>query len=256
MDLTSQIEQFSQRALAPELYAWLFEQRQKALRQREHFFAAFSRAGRQSCGVQNFSPITFTLAVSEPLSWSAQQWQASTLARAFLLTTFSEHLWLDQLEATFITADLSESVDLYRLLPLCWGASKLQKLQWRLSEGLRNSSLSIIQACLYASPLPQNILDLELWNRMLLKALHLNLSVELVEGRASRRNDHLDQMLLAFASEKAIAQREIPLELWDEIQMKSSVNFLAELRRLMIQHPNGDFRKELALRFSERLASQ
>jgi hypothetical protein len=250
MELEHQITTWGQRVFGPEIILALGEQKNQAQLDMGIFYAAFSRASGVKASMLTGTILPLGFLGGQPLEWQPETWESSTLARAILLGSFMQSQWLEVLEQTLVSADLGETVDIYRLLPLCYGVEG-PALTTRLLEGLRSNATPLLKACMWHSPLPKVLLDEISWNRMMLKAFHLDILVEPIQGRADRRNVGLAKMLLSFASEKALAGRLIPVSLWEEMAYQKDVNFRVEVERLMGEHPNQAFRLELGQRMRQ-----
>ena len=179
--------------------------------------------------------------------WRPAQWQPKTLYRALWICRLApERRRLALMEELFRTADLGESVDLYRCLPLCEESPALGR---RLEEGIRSNVPESLMACLYHSPLSERLLDQRSWNHMVLKMFHMDLSLVPIIGRQRRSNDALDLELLRYASERSYGNRAVPEALWDEIRDRPSQRFTEARQRLVDTHTNGRFLAELKERY-------
>lgn len=148
---------------------------------------------------------------------------------------------MDWIEETFRTADLGESLDLYRLLPLLDTDLHRERIVWRLGEGLRTNAPPVFEAVAHHSPLPSRILEEDAWNQMILKALFIESSIEPIVGWRERRNPTLDTMVLRFASERAMAHREIPSEVWRLVMEPISDKGEEAVKHWILNHPREHF---------------
>jgi hypothetical protein len=205
--------------------------------------ASFSRCANLSAA----HPIVESQAFFERSDWHPQTWDQRTLYRAIWLIRVSNiSSRLNVMENLFRTADLGESVDLYKCLPLC---EHSDDLRIRLEEGLRSNIPTIITACMHHSPLPAKLMKDAAWNHMILKAFHMNLNIERLHGRSERQNETLACELLRYASERAYAGREQPEALWAEIPVQPSSAFIKRVQHLKQNHSNSSFIAELERRY-------
>lgn len=206
-------------------------------------FANFSRCP----GVKGRLEHLEVLNLFDAQSWRPLEWQSKTLYRALWICRLAvptERLAL--MEELFRTADLGESVDLYRCLPLCRDSEALRR---RLEEGIRSNVPEVLKACLYGSPLPERLLGQRSWNHMVLKMFHMDLPLDPIQGRLRRSNDALDLELLRYASERAYGNRVVPEALWSEIRVCPSQRFAEAVQRLDATHTNDKFLAELKERY-------
>lgn len=175
-------------------------------------------------------------------------WTRQTLVRAHLLMR-SPLAPMEIVEDLFTTADLGENLDLYRSLALVPQDSP--GLNFRLGEGLRSNAPPIFEAVAHHSPLPSTLFEEEPWNQMILKALFIGSSTAPIVGRHERSNSNLDLMLLRFASERAMAHREIPDEVWGLFTTPPSPALLQAIARSIGEHPRPTFVQALQRHFQD-----
>ena len=169
-------------------------------------------------------------------------WTPLTLLRAKILlipSVFEKAM--EWIEETFRTADLGESLDLYRLLPLVAQDLHSETLLWRVGEGLRTNAPPVFEAVAHHSPLPSRVLSEEAWNQMVLKALFIECPIEAIEGWRERRNPVLDTMALRFASERAMAHRDIPSDVWKLVMEPISEKGKLSVKDYISKHPREHF---------------
>jgi len=226
-------------SLGEEVEGWLGQQQGILRENPPHFPIAFSLAARQR--------MEGLFDGSLPLGWTPL-----TLLRAKLL--LSESVFekgLEWIEECFRTADLGESLDLYRLLPLVESECDREALVWRIGEGLRTNAPPVFEAVAHNSALPAQLLSEETWNQMVLKALFIDVSVTLIVGWQERRNPTLDAMALRFASERAMAHREIPEDVWNLVMDPISEKGQLAVNHWVENHPREHFVHLLKTHYSQ-----
>jgi hypothetical protein len=226
-------------SFAEEVDRWKAQQQAFLMKDPSSFPVAFSLATRQtkSCTEHVLLP---------------EGWHPLTLLRAHLLltpTVFERAM--DWIEETFRTADLGESLDLYRLLPLVDLDKARSKMLWRMGEGLRSNAPPIFEAVAHHSLLPSGLLGEEAWNQMILKALFIECPIQKIEGWQGRRNPTLDTMVLRFASERAMAHREIPADVWKLVMNPISAKGAVAVKYWIESHPREHFVHLLKSRFQK-----
>ena len=133
-------------------------------------------------------------------------------------------------EQLFLTADVGETVALYRGLPLYPQPSLYIK---RGAEGIRTNIKSAFEAVAHRNPFPREQFDEGAWNQMVLKALFIESSLSPIDGLDERANPELAGMLVDFAHERWAAGRAVPAELWRCVGPHADERAIADLAKVL-----------------------
>ncbi|MBE9205161.1 EboA family metabolite traffic protein [Nostoc sp. LEGE 06077] len=178
------------------------------------FFSAFSRVPRYTGKHQlklNSQDLNHTSAIRT--GWVPSHWSVDQAARTLLVLTLAQadsEKYLSALEQVFITADVGELVTLYQALPLL---PYPEKLQQRAAEGIRSNMTAVFNAVALRNPYPAEYFDNLAWNQMVLKALFVGSSLQLIQGLDLRANSELARMLIDYADERRSANRSVSQEI-------------------------------------------
>jgi hypothetical protein len=145
--------------------------------------------------------------------WDPELWSVDQAARIALLlaTPGNADAFVRRLDLLCATADVAESVALYRGLPLYpWP----ERHRLRAAEGVRTNMKAVFEAVAHANPYPAEQLPEGAWNQMVLKALFVGSALDPVIGLDGRANTALAQMLCDYAHERWSAGRTVSPELW------------------------------------------
>jgi hypothetical protein len=179
------------------------------------FFTTFSKVPRYT-GKRNLDLTAQDLQAACKLrkNWFPSHWNVEQVARTLLvlaLPSDDSQKYLQILEQLFIAADVGELVALYQALPLSPYPEKLKK---RAAEGVRSNMTAVFNAIALQNPYPSEYFDNLPWNQMVLKALFVGSSLNLIHGLDDRMNPELKRMLSDYADERMAASRSVPSELW------------------------------------------
>lgn len=137
--------------------------------------------------------------------------QAARIALLLASHDGDDAAFADRLQSLIRTADLSESIALYRGLPLYPAPERLRSFA---AEGLRTAVTPIFEAVAHRSPYPREMFDEDAWNQMVLKALFIGSTLAPIQGLDELANPTLAAILLDYAAERRAAGRPISPELW------------------------------------------
>jgi hypothetical protein len=218
ISITELLDSWLSRQVGQSELAWLNEQRRQIARQgsKAILFAAFSQVTRYIAK----EPLQITKADWEAieticLGWFPRNWTSDRIARISLILSFPQHnpiQYVQTIEQLFNAADLNELVTLYQALPLL-PFSKRYRL--RAAEGIRSNMTDVFNAVALQNPYPADYFDDAAWNQMVLKALFVGSSLDLIYGLERRNNLALSQMLIDYAREREAAHRSVSPQLWD-----------------------------------------
>lgn len=165
--------------------------------------------------------------------WQPQYWSVDELARTFMELSIGNRPakeFLDLLDKTFTTADIGESVALYKSFAILPYPEKLRK---RAAEGLRTNINSVFNAVSLHNPYPADYLDEGAWNQMVLKALFVGTPLYPMEGLDRRANKTLARMLVDYAHERWAASRTVSPELWRPVGPFAEGDFVKDLEKVL-----------------------
>lgn len=145
----------------------------------------------------------------DPGDWSVDQ-----LARIALMAARfngSEEEFARQFDLFCTTAEIHESIALYKGLPLYPGAALIEP---RAREAVRSGMKPVFEAVAHRNPYPGEIFSEDAWNHMVVKAFFIGSSLWPIQNLDRRSNPHLARMLVGLAQERWAAGRQVSGELW------------------------------------------
>lgn len=129
------------------------------------------------------------------------------------------------------TADVAESVALFRTVPLLRGADLLEDT---VADGLRTNMKAVFEAIAHRNPYPREQFDEHRWNHMVLKALFIDSRLAPIQGLDERANASLARIMRDFAHERWAAERPVPFEIWRCVgPFADDAESLADLARVV-----------------------
>lgn len=164
--------------------------------------------------------------------WSPLSWTVADAARALLLSSLPGRNpdFAPRFRALCATAEVSESISLYRGLPLY---PEPESLESQVGEGLRSNMRDVFEAIAHHNPYPRQYFDTHRWNHMVLKALFVGSALAPIQGLDARVNAELARIMLDFAHERRAAGRPIPHEIWRCVGPFAQGEALADLERVL-----------------------
>lgn len=164
--------------------------------------------------------------------WSPLSWTVADAARALLLSSLPGRNpdFAPRFRALCETAEVSESISLYRGLPLY---PEPESLESQVGEGLRSNMRDVFEAIAHHNPYPRQYFDTHRWNHMVLKALFVGSALAPIQGLDARVNAELARIMLDFAHERRAAGRPIPHEIWRCVGPFAQGEALADLERVL-----------------------
>lgn len=164
--------------------------------------------------------------------WSPLSWTVADAARALLLSSLPGRNpdFAPRFRALCATAEVSESISLYRGLPLY---PEPESLESQVGEGLRSNMRDVFEAIAHHNPYPRQYFDTHRWNHMVLKALFVGSALAPIQGLDARANAELARIMLDFAHERRAAGRPIPHEIWRCVGPFAQGEALADLERVL-----------------------
>lgn len=162
--------------------------------------------------------------------WSPRDWSVADAGRILLLASLpaGDPDFAPRFRGLCQTADVAESVSLYRGLPLYPDPAALEPIA---GEGLRSNMQSVFAAIALHNPYPRQYFAAHRWNHMVLKAVFINCRLAAIQGLDARANAELAAVLLDFVHERRAAGRPVPHEIWRCIGPFARGDALRDLRQ-------------------------
>jgi len=172
------------------------------------------------------------VAAAARAGWDPATWTVDQAARIrLLLAARSEgDLFVRRLDQLCATADVDELVAFYRGLPL-YPDAPLHRA--RAAEGVRSNMKVVFEAVVHHNPYPAEQLAQDAWNQMVLKALFVGSTLNLIVGLDRRSNATLARMLGDYAHERWAAGRTVNPELWRCVGPFAAGPLLADISRVL-----------------------
>lgn len=148
---------------------------------------------------------------AEVPGWSLEGWSVSDAARVLMLASLPPEGFAERFRGLCQTADVAESIALYRGLPLYPSSDALEH---QVGEGLRGNVQAVFEAIAHRNPYPRQRFDQHRWNHMVLKALFIGSRLAPIVGLDERANEELARIMIDFSHERRAAGRPVPWEIW------------------------------------------
>lgn len=165
--------------------------------------------------------------------WDLTGWSVPDAARAALLCSIPDTgaAFAARLKALCQTADVAESVALFRALPLYPADANLEEI---VADGLRTNMKAVFEAIAHRNPYPNKTFDEHRWNHMVLKALFIDSRLAPIQNLDERANPDLARIMRDFAHERWAAERPVPFEIWRCVGPHANdADSLADLTRVL-----------------------
>ncbi len=147
--------------------------------------------------------------------WRPVGWRRDHAARTLVLLEVAEVLPADafhqELGFLFGAADAGELEALYRALILF---PEPQRLLPRAMEATRTNMTRVFTALAYSNPYPATLFEEDTWNRMILKAVFLELPLAPIQSLDERANPRLTTLILDYVRERWAARRVVRWDVW------------------------------------------
>lgn len=213
------------------------------------FYLAFSSAPRKT----SKAPLTLRLAQLEQLrslqpAFNPATWTIDELCRVTLMTCLPTETNHEVLEKLFGTADMRESVALYKGLSFLENA---EAFRLRAIDGLRTNITPVFDAIALDNPYAEKYFAEQPWNQMVLKAMFMERPLYRIYGLDRRRNKTLALILRDYAHERWSAHRSVSTELWRNAVGFIDAPLLEDLQRVLNEGTGRErFAAALAIRES------
>ncbi|MBF0196285.1 MAG: EboA domain-containing protein [Planctomycetes bacterium] len=198
-------------------------------------FSTFSLIARKLKGRNEKSSEEIIIKAQQCIEgWCPCEWTLVDFARGYFLLSLkcTKEDFLNLLDKLFASADMNESISLYRLLILL---PYHEELINRAEEGLRTNILPIFQAVAYHSPFPYLYLSEASWNQMILKSFFMESHIGPIYKWEARNNHILSQLLEDYCKERLAASRAVPFEIWALLEAYLHVSHYDVITRSLVQ---------------------
>lgn len=193
------------------------------------FFLAFSSCPR-FLQKENLSFSADQLQAIEQVypNFAAQTWSKVELVRVLFMCQIPVAQNYQVLDTLFSTADIKETVALYKGLLFLENADTFAL---RAREGLRTNMTDVFDAIALHNPFPFLYLSEEAWSHMVLKAMFMGRPLYKVYQIEKRKNKKLALIFLDYAHERWSAHRKVSPELWRFVSGFVDAQFLEDIKR-------------------------
>ncbi len=201
----------------------------------EALFIAFGLAPRRlGTGRLDLHPSDLENANRVLPGWSPGNWSLADAGRILLLSALpaTSPDFAARFRSLCQTADVNESISLYRGLPLYPAPAALEP---QVGEGLRTNMRSVFEAIVHDNPYPRRYFDTHRWNHMVLKAVFVDCRLAPIQGLDERANEELARILLDFVHERWAAGRIAPYEIWRCVGPFARGDALHDLARVLTE---------------------
>ncbi|MEL6275889.1 MAG: EboA domain-containing protein [Bacteroidota bacterium] len=195
------------------------------------FYLSFSRAPRKlSKGPLQLSEEQVNTFKRINPGFILDGWTIDELCRIAFMTQLPVQTNQTVLEKLFSTADLRESVALYKGVYYLDNASDFIQ---RVIEGLRTNIQQVFDAIALDNPFPLTYFAELPWNQMVLKALFMERPIYRIFGLDERSNATLATILQDYAHERWSAGRSVSPELWRGVVGYLNASILSDVKRVL-----------------------
>ena len=173
-------------------------------------------------------------------------WQWPSLARLYILLLVAERNtkedYIHLYKTLFNSADVQESIVLIQSLAF---VPQSEAFVEKAREAARSNITTMFIAVAHNSNYAFNYFDESGWNQLVLKAAFLNVAIVKIYGLKSRNNTQLVKMLCDYASERQVASRSVPWDLWCCVAW--AANSEENYQYLKTQFARGDIKTKAAI---------
>jgi hypothetical protein len=195
------------------------------------------RVGREPLGSRS------ALVVQEhDLEVPLRAWRADDAARVALVCAFAgdaEALARD----LYYTGDLRERCGALRALAVVGRGAAARDA---ILDAARASAVELFEAAIAENPYTSRVLPIEEFRNVVLKCAFVGVSIDRVAGVEARADSELSRMLLSYVSEREVAGRSVPPDVWPVVALHPTPGLVAKLCGYL-EHPAEAHRAAAAL---------
>lgn len=195
------------------------------------FYLAFSGAPRKTSksALELTEDQIHRLRVAQP-AFQVSNWTIDEFCRVVFMTLLPVEKNQSILDKLFGTADMRESVALFKGIPFLDNAAEFKL---RTIDGLRTNITHVFDAIALDNAYPISHFEEAPWNQMVLKALFMQRPIYRIWGIDERKNKTLALILRDYAHERWSAHRQVSPELWRSIAGFGDEAFLPDFDKML-----------------------
>lgn len=198
------------------------------------FFAAYAAVpGTMGKAPLQLTPEDRAEAAKARTGWHPNRWTADVAARAMLLLSYDDSdsvAYTAMLTGVLKSGGCEGSAAFYHCLPLLPYPER--HVPWA-TAATRTDHRELFEALAVCNPYPAERFDEASWNRMIMKAVFLDVPLAEVEGLERRANHVLAHDLRDFAHQRAQAGRPAPPSVWQAVGGYATGPVLDEMQRML-----------------------
>lgn len=195
------------------------------------FYLTFSSAARKTAktSLQLNEDQVGRLRSVQP-AFNLATWTVDELSRVVFMTTLSVEHNQAILDKLFDTADMRESVALFKGL---FFLDNAEAFKMRAIDGLRTNITHVFDAIALDNVFPSLYFEEAPWNQMVLKAIFMQRPIYRIFDLDQRKNKTLALILQDYAHERWAAHRQVSPELWRAVAGHADDTFVADFEKML-----------------------
>jgi hypothetical protein len=192
---------------------------------------AFPGVGRR-LGREPLESRTALVAVAGDLEVPLRAWRVDDAARVALLCAFAGDAEALAREL-YYTGDLRERCGALRALAV---VGRRALAHDAILDAARTSAVELFEAAIADNPYTSRVLPIEEFRKVVLKCAFVGVSIDRVLGLDARADAELTRMLLSYVSEREVAGRSVPPDIWPVVALHPTPGLVAKLCGYL-EHP-------------------
>lgn len=159
-------------------------------------------------------------------------WRADDAARAALLCAFagdSEGLARE----LYFSGDLRERAGALRALAVVGRGTAAHDA---ILDAARVSAVELFEAAIADNPYTSRVLPIDEFRKVVLKGAFMGIAIDRVAAIEARADVELSRMLLSYVTEREVAGRSVPPDVWPVVALHSTPGLCAKLSGYL-EHP-------------------
>lgn len=163
-------------------------------------------------------------------AFNLSTWTVDELSRVAFMTTLSVENNQAILDKLFDTADMRESVALFKGL---FFLDNAEAFIMRAIDGLRTNITHVFDAIALDNVFPSLYFEEAPWNQMVLKAIFMQRPIYRIFDLDQRKNKTLALILQDYAHERWAAHRQVSPELWRAVAGYADDSFYPDFEKML-----------------------
>ena len=163
-------------------------------------------------------------------AFNVSTWTVDELSRVAFMTTLSVENNQAILDKLFDTADMRESVALFKGL---FFLDNAEAFIMRAIDGLRTNITHVFDAIALDNVFPSLYFEEAPWNQMVLKAIFMQRPIYRIFDLDQRKNKTLALILQDYAHERWAAHRQVSPELWRAVAGQADDSFYPDFEKML-----------------------